>query len=164
MFGGGGWRRREGSRSSHCTRSWKVLGWRRMRLPWSIGWFFSRIWKCVAPSKVVAFSWKLLHNRIPTKVNLSYRNVLSPEIPLNCVMCDGVIESANHLMLHCAFAMKVWDGVMRWLGFSKVIPPDIFFLWECWDGVSNNKKIRKGLRMIWHAVVWTLWTLEGTEQ
>jgi len=118
---------------------------------------FSRIWKSVAPSKVVAFSWKLLHNRIPTKVNLSHRHVLSPESSLNRVMCAGGLETANHLMLHCTYAMKVWDGVMRWLGFNVVIPPNLFSLWECWDGVSNNKKIRKGLRMIWHAVVWSLW-------
>jgi hypothetical protein len=54
--------------------------------------------------------------------------------------------------------MKVWDGVMTWLGFTVVIPQNLFSLWECWDGVTNNKKTRKGLRMIWHAVVlWTLW-------
>ena len=61
---------------------------------------FSRIWKNAAPSKVIAFTWKLLHNRIPTKVNLAQRHALSPEISLNCVMCDGVQETANHLMLH----------------------------------------------------------------
>lgn len=66
---------------------------------------FSRIWKSVAPSKVVAFSWKLLHNRIPTKVNLSHWQVLSLEISLNCVMCEGELETANHLMLHCAYVM-----------------------------------------------------------
>lgn len=54
--------------------------------------------------------------------------------------------------------MKVWDGVMTWLGFTVVIPQNLFSLWECSDGVTNNKKTRKGLRMIWHAVVlWTLW-------
>jgi len=88
---------------------------------------FSCIWKNVVPSKVVAFSWKL-HNRTPTKVNLSHRQVLSPKISLNCVMCEGVLESANHLMLHCPSAMKVWDGVMRWLGFIVVTPPNLFSL------------------------------------
>jgi hypothetical protein len=36
---------------------------------------FERIWKCPAPSKVIAFSWKLLRNRIPTKSNLVRRGV-----------------------------------------------------------------------------------------
>jgi hypothetical protein len=33
------------------------------------------IWKSPAPSKVIAFSWKLLRNRIPTRANLAYRRV-----------------------------------------------------------------------------------------
>jgi len=118
---------------------------------------FSRKGSSAAPSKVAAFSWKLLHNRIPTKANLVHRQVLAPKSSLQCVMCEGLLESANHLFLHCSFAMKVWDEVMRWLGFHFVTPPNLFFLWDSWDGVSSNKKIRKGLRMIWHAVVWSIW-------
>jgi len=40
---------------------------------------FSKLWKSPAPSKVVAFSWKLLHDRIPTRANLAVRNVLPSE-------------------------------------------------------------------------------------
>jgi hypothetical protein len=36
----------------------------------------NNIWRSSAPSKVIAFSWKLLRNRIPTKVNLAARGVL----------------------------------------------------------------------------------------
>lgn len=36
---------------------------------------FSQIWKSCAPSRVVAFCWKGLLNRIPTRVNLAWRNV-----------------------------------------------------------------------------------------
>jgi len=53
--------------------------------------------------------------------------------------------------------MKVWDGVMSWLGFRMVIPPNLLIQWECWEGVTSNKKAQKGLRMIWHMVVWSLW-------
>jgi hypothetical protein len=30
-------------------------------------------------------------------------------------------------------------------------------MWDCWDGAFSNKRIRKGVGMIWHAVVWSLW-------
>lgn len=43
---------------------------------------FSQIWRSLAPSKVVAFSWKVLLNRIPTRINLSRRNV----VPSNCIV------------------------------------------------------------------------------
>ena len=117
---------------------------------------FVRIWKSLAPSKVAAFSWKLLHNRIPTRDNLDFRHALPPDSPLGCVMCDGEWESATHLFLHCEVAMKVWDSVMRWLAMNFLIPPNLFLLWENWDGASYNKKIRSGYRLVWHAVVWSL--------
>jgi hypothetical protein len=37
---------------------------------------FKAIWKCTAPSKVLGFSWMLLHDRIPTKTNLFRRHIL----------------------------------------------------------------------------------------
>ena len=117
----------------------------------------SRIWKTDAPSKVMAFSWKLLLNRIPSKDNLSSRRVILPESSLDCVLCDREVESAIHLFLHCEVAMKVWDRVMRWLGLNFLTPPNLFILWENWGGASNNKKVRKGFQTIWHSVVWNIW-------
>jgi hypothetical protein len=45
---------------------------------------------------------------------------------------------------------------MRWLELNFMIPPNLFILWENWDGVSAVKKMRNGFRMIWHAVVWCI--------
>lgn len=62
---------------------------------------FSQIWKSPAPSKVVAFSWKVLLNRIPTRINLSRRNVVPPNASLNCVLCGEAGETETHMFLHC---------------------------------------------------------------
>lgn len=48
------------------------------------GSMFTHIWKSSTPAKVAAFSWKLLHDRIPTKFNLSHRQILPPESSLTC--------------------------------------------------------------------------------
>lgn len=40
---------------------------------------FHDMWKSKAPSKVLAFSWNLLLDRIPTKVNLLRRHLLAVE-------------------------------------------------------------------------------------
>lgn len=118
------------------------------------GRVFGNIWKSLAPSKVVAFSWKLLLDRIPTKVNLSYRSVLPPEASLNCVLCNGNLEVTNHLFIHCEFAQGVWAGLFSWLGISFLSPPNLFIHWECWNGSATNKKVRNGYRLIWHVAVW----------
>jgi len=73
---------------------------------------FGKIWKSPAPSKVVAFSWKLLYDRILTWVNLADRNVLPAEAPRHCAFCERFDDSSSHLFLHCDVTMRVWQGIM----------------------------------------------------
>jgi hypothetical protein len=47
---------------------------------------FSSLWKSPTPFKVIVFSWKLLLNRVPTRDNLSLRNVLPVEATNSCVL------------------------------------------------------------------------------
>ena len=42
-------------------------------------------------------------------------------------------------------------------GFSVSVTPNMFIHWECWNGSSTNKRICKGLRLIWHVAVWSIW-------
>lgn len=122
---------------------------------------FSRVWKSPAPSKAVAFSWKLLLNRIPTRENLELRNALPPEVSSLCVMCGFEAETANHLFLHCPMTSRVWRGLMRWLDFDFLIPPNMFIFFLCWSGWERNKKIRRGLWLIWHAAIWVIWRVRN---
>lgn len=46
---------------------------------------------------------------------------------------------------------------MGWLDLNFIMPPNLFIHWECWSGGVMNKKIRKGLRMIWQAAIWSIW-------
>ena len=118
---------------------------------------FSEAWKSPAPSKVVAFSWRLLLDRIPIRVNLDLRNVLLPEASMLCVLCGNGPKTTNHLLLHCSVSMSVWRGLMNWLDLDFLIPPNLFFLCQCWDDWERNKKIRHGLWLIQHAAVWVIW-------
>lgn len=68
---------------------------------------FENIWKSKAPLKVVAFSWKLLLDRILSRTNLARRNCLPHEVTTLCVLCGRLEESSMHLFLHCNFTTKV---------------------------------------------------------
>lgn len=118
---------------------------------------FRQIWKSRAPSKVVDFSWKLLLDRIPTRINLHKINLLPMESAITCVWCVTEIESSHHHCLHCSLARNIWLELMWWLDFNFITPPNLFVHWECWGGGSMNKKIQKGLRLIWYAVIWKIW-------
>lgn len=81
----------------------------------------NNIWKIPTPSKIIAFSWKLLRNRIPTRVNLMHRGIVANDGTLNCVHCIGPAENVLHLFLFCDFALRVWKAIFRWLGIVIVM-------------------------------------------
>lgn len=86
-------------------------------------------------------------------MNLHVRNVLPSEAPLACVLCGNGVETSNHIFLHCSVASKVWMKVSNWLEFNFLIPPNLFIHCQCWNGWQRNKKVRRGLWLIWHAIV-----------
>jgi len=118
---------------------------------------FDLVWKSPAPSKVVVFSWQLLLNRIPTKVNLLSRRILAPVSLGRCEFCEQAAETATHLFLHCDWTFKVWSKVGGWLGINFITPQSLFQHFECWNGEIGRKELRKGYWLIWHAVLWTIW-------
>jgi hypothetical protein len=115
------------------------------------------IWRNPAPSKVIAFSWKLLRNRIPSKVNLAARGILEAGGALDCAFCVGLAEDARHLFMLCNFASGVWSRIFRWLGVVFVMPQNLFTFFESFVAAAINKKAVKGFSLIWHTTIWVIW-------
>jgi hypothetical protein len=105
----------------------------------------------------LAFAWKLLRYRIPTRVNLEHQGINVNGGDASCVLCQRRGETENHLFLFCDFAMRVWNAIFRWLGLIVIIPPNISMLFECFTGAAGSKKLRSGYSLIWHATVWMIW-------
>lgn len=99
-----------------------------------------------APSKVVSFSWQLLWDRIPTRMNLVKRNALDPNICINC-----------RPFLRCQVSSDIWLKVLTWLDLSFITPHNLFVHLECWSVEARDRRIRKGLWLIWHVVIWVIW-------
>lgn len=118
---------------------------------------FSQLWKSPAPSKVVALSWKVLLDRIPTRWNLRRRNALPPEVSVRCVLCEEEMEISNHLFVHCPVARGIWLELLKWVDSMFIMPQSVFNHWLCWNAGASNKKMIKGFRLIWHATIWVIW-------
>jgi hypothetical protein len=115
------------------------------------------IWLKQIPSKVSAFLWRLLRNRLSTKDNLVRRNVLSHNEAV-CVSGCGRIESATHLFLDCDVFGSLWSHVWLWLGISSVTPGDIqqhFFQFINMPGLPRSTHLF--LKVIWVTSVWIIW-------
>jgi hypothetical protein len=118
---------------------------------------FKNIWESPVQSKVIVFSWQLLHNSVPTKDNLLSRGILNGDVNGTCVWCGDVRESAIHLFMHCKVAMEVWYAIFKWLGVVIVMPSNLFLLFDCCWEAAKTKKDRKGILLIWHTVLWSIW-------
>jgi hypothetical protein len=116
------------------------------------GFSFSSIWKSGVPSKVSAFAWQLLLDRIPTKDNLRKRRILQHHQSV-CVFCGAEVETAIHLFLHCSWAAKAWYDLMKWLGFVIIVPPDLVSSFGMLLASGRGKRRKDCLTIIWNSLM-----------
>jgi len=56
--------------------------------------------------------------KLPTRLNLEKRGVA---LPSNlCPLCKRFEETAQHILISCEVAQKVWDNYDRWLGILSI--------------------------------------------
>ncbi|KAL6520131.1 hypothetical protein OROHE_017274 [Orobanche hederae] len=99
----------------------------------SPSWNF--LWSLKIPSKIKIFLWRLLKNSLPTRSNINSRGIDSV---LNCVLCDGDVESLEHIFFFCPFARADLGAVRKNLDndqFEKFA----IFCWSIWT--HRNKKL-----------------------
>lgn len=60
------------------------------------------------PPRVCSFLWRLAHQCLPTRVNLTTRGIPCDD---TCVMCESLAESHMHLFFVCTKAMDCWDRI-----------------------------------------------------
>lgn len=71
------------------------------------------------PSKVVVFSWKLLHNGLLAKENILRRRNVSRSNDVGCIVCDGQVKPNYHLLVSSEVAFVTWYQVFFCLGWHR---------------------------------------------
>jgi len=67
---------------------------------------FNALWKVKVPSKVSFFMWRLIKDRLPTRVNLHRRNVEINDP--TCPFCTNQEEDAAHIFFSCNKILPLW--------------------------------------------------------
>ncbi|CAJ2630732.1 unnamed protein product [Trifolium pratense] len=116
------------------------------------------IWHPQVPLKVSIFAWRLLRDRLPTRVNLVTRGVLSSTAH-SCIFGCGEAESAHHLFISCSTVGSLWDLVRSWIGiplagFTTLRDHFVQFV----SSAGGSRARRSFLQLIWLACVWVVWT------
>jgi hypothetical protein len=113
----------------------------------------SSLWLKQVPLKVVLFVWRLFRDRLPTKDNLFRRRVINFDAQL-CTGGCGEVETSSHLLFHCMLFGSVWNQVLRWMGFTAVLPFDAqshYYQFGYIGGVAASR--RSIIQVIWFATV-----------
>ena len=116
---------------------------------------FSILWKLKIPSKVSHFAWRLVRDRLPTRMNLRSQNVVTDEVC--CPFCLNHNEDAGHLFFGCTKVMPLWWEILSWINTLFVFPerPKEHFLQhsQCiLNGISQHR-----WQIWWTSLTWCTW-------
>ena len=64
------------------------------------------IWKMKVPQKIIIFLWLCSHNSVPVREALGSRGLTLDQA---CPLCHSQVESINHVLRYCPFAVSFWN-------------------------------------------------------
>ncbi|XP_071738837.1 uncharacterized protein [Rutidosis leptorrhynchoides] len=100
------------------------------------------------PRKIEICVWRALKKRLPVWIELDKRGIDLHSV--RCPICDNDLESVDHTLFNCSFAIDIWNRVFKWWNFSNFSPsngPDSL------HGKSSHVMSSLGSK-IWQAVAW----------
>ncbi|XP_058750086.1 uncharacterized protein LOC131623077 [Vicia villosa] len=118
----------------------------------------SGLWKTKIPSKFLIFGWRLLLNRLPTKVNLARRKILVYLSLLLCPFCGLEEETSEHLFASCSVSLHWWNLLCVWLRFDVASFSGNFFARLCCMESLCRSKFKTYTRWLFGmAFCWGVW-------
>jgi hypothetical protein len=91
-----------------------------------------------------------------TRENLIMRG-MPRTVGMVCPLCNDGAETEYYLFLHCRISAKLWYETIRWIDHSLVRPPNVKQSFSLLVGCGVGKMGKKGMMLIWHALLWTIW-------
>ncbi|GLT32030.1 hypothetical protein SLA2020_067240 [Shorea laevis] len=116
-----------------------------------------KVWNTFVPNKIAAFSWQVLQDKIPTKMNLIKRGITHGIEDCKCDFCGNQMEEASHLFIHCEVAHNLWNACYRWWGINSALDKDCLKVFHQHSSLINMTEKKEGWSCIWFAVIWTIW-------
>ena len=116
---------------------------------------FEELWILKIPTKTSFFTWRLIRDRLPTKLNLQRRNVEIND--LLCPFCGNNEEDAAHLFFNYSKTLLLWWESLSWVNISGAFlqNPRHHFLQHAYGGYPGLRAHRWKCWRI--ALTWTIW-------
>ncbi|XP_006603334.2 uncharacterized protein [Glycine max] len=116
---------------------------------------FHQLWDLKVPPKVLSFAWRLLWDRLPTKDNLSRRQIqLDNDL---CPLCQTQPETASYLFFTCDKVLPLWWEFFTWVKEGTILhnSPMANFLHT--STTTGGKNITRRRKTWWLAATKSIW-------
>nr|GEU32941.1 RNA-directed DNA polymerase, eukaryota, reverse transcriptase zinc-binding domain protein [Tanacetum cinerariifolium] len=111
-------------------------------------------WNKTLPFKVNIHSWRLWMDRLPTRYNIVLRGIDLDSV--RCPLCDGDIETSQHLFVDCPVACDMWKFISGWWGLTSY-PNNLSSLLSWPDSVNFNKPTKLCFDNVIQTANWVFW-------
>ena len=71
------------------------------------GGVWKTLWKLKVPNKIKVFGWRACCNILPTRVNLSKKQIIEDN---RCEACKIEPETSVHTLWNCGVVQDIWAG------------------------------------------------------
>jgi len=117
------------------------------------------IWRARTENKCKVFAWILIQDKVLTADNLARRGWPHQA---SCALCNGPIETGQHLYLLCPFAQAVWSQVLSWENWSlpqQTNPANFDCISGWWEEAIKtvHKNQRRDFNGLVIYIMWNLW-------
>ncbi|GJW07652.1 RNA-directed DNA polymerase, eukaryota, reverse transcriptase zinc-binding domain protein [Tanacetum coccineum] len=96
-------------------------------------------WKCSIPIKVNVFIWRLLLNKLPSRVNLDRKGIDVGSIL--CPICMDDVKTVNHIFFSCNMAKDLWALFANWWELDIPVCANISEWFKWIDALHISNKI-----------------------
>ncbi|GMI83491.1 hypothetical protein HRI_002018400 [Hibiscus trionum] len=114
------------------------------------------VWSGLSPPNVEAFVWRLVHGRIPTKIELSKREAIGAN-EVECPLCKENAEIVPHLFCHCKYAWTVWSKWCNVWNIHFTMPSNIRDLLLSWKDMTPKFVNGQVWIMCAFSFIWSIW-------
>ncbi|GKB75217.1 RNA-directed DNA polymerase, eukaryota, partial [Tanacetum coccineum] len=116
-------------------------------------------WVKHVPIKVNVFAWRARLDRLPTRLNLSKRGILTNSIA--CPICDSAHEDVNHLFFGCSMAQDLLSLICRWWNLPWTMLGS-FSDWDTWlISTRLSSKLKSLLEGVFLTAWWSIWSFRN---
>ncbi|GJX01982.1 RNA-directed DNA polymerase, eukaryota [Tanacetum coccineum] len=105
-------------------------------------------WVKIMHIKINVFAWRVLLDKLPTRLNLSFIGIDISTIV--CPLCHASVESCSHIFFSCPMTRHLWRNLMRWWELEDI---DLAFYddWLLWlNSSQRSKRLKEILKGISH--------------